>query len=72
MPLHTELKRYQVIYVFITGFVMYELNSLTQFIYSKFNGWSIEYSGVLTALVAGYTAMLKWALENSRQDTRGE
>lgn len=65
---YKTLKQYRVIYIAITVFIMFEFHIITQFVYANFDGWTVEFSGVMAALITALGAMLKWSLENSRQD----
>lgn len=65
---HIKLKQYRVIYASVTAFIAFMVYKMWSFYELNFMNLSAESAAAFSAMFLGLIPMLKFALENSRQD----
>ena len=68
-PLHIVLKQYRVVYLTLAGFIVLLVYRMWTFFELNYTGLTAESAAVFSAAFLAVIPMLKYVLENSRQDS---
>ena len=68
-PLHIRLKQFRVLYISLASFIVYTVHRMWNFFELNYTGLTAESAAVFSAAFLAMIPILKYVLENSRQDS---